>query len=197
MATGRPHNTDGRIARGERTREAIVAAHTALVVEGVLRPTGKVIAERAGVSLRTLWSNFRDLEALLVETGQHWLDADAELRVDIDPDQPLEVRLDAYCAMRVARLEQLAPAARSGALAEPFSPALQAARREHVQRVQHDADTVFAREVDAAGDRGEFLRKELFLVSSWPAWASLRDDFGLDVEEAAAIMRDALIRLLT
>ncbi len=67
MPTQRQH-TDGRVARGERTREAIVAAHTALLREGVLKPTGQAIADRAGVSVRTLWANFKDFEALLKET---------------------------------------------------------------------------------------------------------------------------------
>jgi TetR/AcrR family transcriptional regulator, regulator of autoinduction and epiphytic fitness len=50
---------DGRVARAERSRRAIVAAHLALIDEGDLRPTGERIAERAGVSLRSLWTNFR------------------------------------------------------------------------------------------------------------------------------------------
>jgi hypothetical protein len=40
------------------------------------------------------------------------------------------------------------------------------------------------------------LLSSLFAASSWPAWASLRDDLGLDVEAAAAIVRDTFARLL-
>lgn len=196
MAAPRQHNTDGRIARGERTREAIVAAHSALLREGVLKPTGKGIAERAGISLRTVWLNYKDLEALLAATTRHWLDADLELRVVIDPDLPLDERIEAYVAMRVSRLEHLAPAARSAALGEPFSAALQGSRRQHVERVQSDADEVFAPEIAAAGERREVLRKALFIASSWPSWTSLRDDFGLDVGEAADVMRSTLTTLL-
>ncbi|KQY58481.1 hypothetical protein ASD11_02110 [Aeromicrobium sp. Root495] len=196
MAVPRQHNTDGRIARGERTRDAIVAAHTELVREGVLKPTGKAIAERAGISLRTVWLNYKDLEALLVATTGYWLEADLELRVSIDADLPLEERIEAYVAMRVARLEHLAPAARSAALGEPFSAALQESRRQHVDRVQGDADEVFAQEVAAAGERREVLRKALFIASSWPSWSSLRHDFGLGVEESADVMRSTLTTLL-
>ena len=122
MADDRRHNTDGRIARGERTREAIIDAHSALLLEGVLKPTGKLLAERAGISLRTLWSNYNDLEAVMRASVAHWLECDAALQVSIAADDPLDRRVDAYCRMRVARLEQIAPAARSAALGEPFSP---------------------------------------------------------------------------
>ena len=57
-------HVDGRVARGERTRRAIVDAHTELVSEGVLKPTAQSVADRAGVSIRALWSNFNDLESV-------------------------------------------------------------------------------------------------------------------------------------
>jgi TetR/AcrR family transcriptional regulator of autoinduction and epiphytic fitness len=196
MAEITRHNTDGRIARGERTREAILAAHTALLREGVLKPTGRSIADRAGVSVRTLWLNYSDLEALLAASVAYWLDADAALRRPLDPAQPLERRIDDLVEQRVRQLEHLAPAARSAALGEPFSAALQASRRAHVDRLVDDLRTVFASEIDAAGAQGDRLVHALFLVAGWPGWSTLRDDFGLDVEASTAVMRHGLRSLL-
>lgn len=198
MAEVTRHNTDGRIARGERTREAILEAHTELLRDGVLKPTGKVIAERAGISLRTLWLNFKDLEALLVETSRHWLDLDAALRIAIDPALPLAERIDRFCAMRARRLEHLAPAARSAALAEPFSEALRESRREHIVRVQRDVDEVFAAEIAAVrgGQRRQQLQIALFVAAGWPSWSAVRDDLGLSVGEAEQLMRQTLTALL-
>ncbi|KQV74785.1 TetR family transcriptional regulator [Aeromicrobium sp. Root344] len=189
-------HSDGRIARGERTRDAIVEAHAGLLREGVLKPTAKVIAERAGVSLRTLWLNFKDLETLLEATTAYWLDADAALRRPIDPDLPLADRIDRYCTQRVSRLEHIAPAARSSALGEPFSAALQRSRHEHVERALQDLDATFGRELDEAGTDRTVLADALFAASSWPAWSSLRDDLGLDADAATAILRTTLTRLL-
>lgn len=194
--TDRRRNTDGRIARGERTREAILDAHTGLLCEGVLKPTGKLLAERAGISLRTLWSNYSDLEAVMRASTAHWLERDAALQVTIAPDQHLDRRLEAYCRMRVARLEHIAPAARSAALGEPFSPALQASRREHVQRVRDDIEQVFAPELAAAGGRRDTLAAALFILSSWPSWSSLRDDLSLDVPAAESVMRESIASLV-
>ncbi len=193
MPTQRQH-TDGRIARGERTREAIVDAHTALLREGVLKPTGQAIALRAGVSARTLWANFRDFEALLKETTRYWLETDAEMQVVVEPTLALADRIARYVEQRVRRLEHIAPAARSAALGEPFSAALQSSRAAHVQRGLDDLAVTFGPEIEASGS--ETLLRALFLATSWPSWSTLRDDFDLDVEAASAVMRTSCHALL-
>lgn len=189
-------SADGRVARGERTREAVVEAHAALLREGTLKPTGKVIAERAGISLRAFWLNFNDLETLLQATTAYWLQSDERLRRAVDPALPLERRVDDYCAQRVARLENIAPAVRSAVLGEPFSPALQASRHDHVRRSLDDLGEAFAPELAAAGPHRETLATSLFLATSWSTWINLRDDLDLDVDAAAAVMHHTLTALL-
>ena len=61
---------DGRVSRAARTREAVVDALLALNDRGVLRPTARDIAAEAGVSLRSLYVHFDDLESLFVAAGQ-------------------------------------------------------------------------------------------------------------------------------
>ena len=195
MAARQP-NTDGRIARGERTRESIVAAHTALLREGDLKPTGSRIAARAGVSVRTLWLNFTDLEALLGKTTAYWLATDDELGQPIDPGLPLAERIDAFCAQRIRRLENIAPAARAARLGEPFSPALRESRRNHVTRVRSEVESVFGTELDASGARRGLLVHGVVVAAGWAAWEMLRDDFGVEVDEAAAVMRQTIGVLL-
>lgn len=194
MPTNRPRNTDGRIARGERTRDAIVDAHTTLLREGVLKPTAKVIAERAEVSVRTLWANFKDLEALLIETTAYWDNADLALRVTVDPDAPLAERIEDFCAQRSRRLENIAPAARSAVLGEPFSAALARSRQTHVDRLRSEIETLFARELAGAPD--DALKYALITATGWPNWQLLRDDFELAPEEIVAVMRTTLHALL-
>src|SRR3954470_18279608 len=52
---------DGRTARATRTREAVVSAVLDLVNEGNPKPTAREIADRAGVSLRSVYVHFDDL----------------------------------------------------------------------------------------------------------------------------------------
>ena len=189
-------HSDGRIARGERTREAIVEAHAELLREGVLKPTAKAIAERAGISPRTLWINFKDLETLLEATTAYWLDADAVLRTPIDASLPLAVRIDQFCRQRAVRLEHLAPTARSAALGEPFSPALAAARRELIDRLRRDLLETFPVELAAEGGVDGALSLGLMAAAGGMTWSFARDDLGRDVDDAAAVMRHTFTRLL-
>ena len=189
-------HSDGRVARGERTREAIVEAHAGLLREGVLKPTAKVIAERAGVSLRALWLNFNDLETLLEATTAYWLEADIALHTPIDASLPLVERIDQFCGQRALRLEHLAPAARSAVLGEPFSPALAAARRELIGRLRRDLLETFPVELAAEGGVDGALCLGLMAAAGGTTWSFARDDLGRDVDEASAIMRHTFARLL-
>lgn len=193
---GAVRRVDGRTARAERTRAAIVDAHLALIGDGELRPTADRIAERAGVSLRALWSHFADLERLFAASGErvlHLLDA---AFVPVAPSLPLPARIDAYCRQRARLLEQVAPAARAAQLKEPFSAALRRHRTGHLDRVRDELGTLFAVELDAAGDGRSTLLAALTAVSSWPTWATLRDDLGLDVGAARAALAATVTALL-
>lgn len=189
-------NTDGRIARGERTRAAIIAAHASLLRDGELQPTAAKVAARAGVSIRTIWTNFKDREALLTASTNFWLAEDDELWKPIDPALPIDERISAYVAQRVRRLENISPAAKSAALSEPFSPALRASRKSHIDRMRDQVELVFASELaQHEGSDREWLLHAVVVAASWPTWAQLRHDFGISIENSAQVM-DRTMRVL-
>src|SRR3978361_1450723 len=72
--TNPPPRVDGRTARPERTRNAIVDARVQPLTESDQRPTPDRIAKQAGVSLRALWSHFADMEALFAASGERILE---------------------------------------------------------------------------------------------------------------------------
>lgn len=191
-----PARMDGRAARAERTRNAIVDAHLALIDEGDLKPTGERIAERAGVSLRTLWTNFKDMETLFAATGQRVSERQEALFRPIPVESPLSRRVDEFCAQRAQMLEELAPSARASALREPFSPQLRRNREANIDRVRSEIEKVFGQELAGAGrGRGQLL-DALTVASTWSAWSMMRDAMGLDVETARAVMTRTLGALL-
>lgn len=187
--------TDGRMQRSERTRALIVEAHAELLREGVLKPTAALIAERAGVSRRTLWSNFRDTEALLGQTVAHWFALDDRLRVEIDPEASLDERIEQFCAERERRLVNIAPAARAAVLGEPDFAALRESRQGHIRRVRDDVSRVFASELAASPD-GEELLDALTVATSWNAWSLMYDDHGYPADRCRRIMTRAVRALL-
>ncbi|MGX7673659.1 TetR/AcrR family transcriptional regulator [Plantactinospora sp. DSM 117369] len=187
---------DGRNARAERSRAAIVEAHLALIGEGDLRPTGERIAERAGVSLRTLWTNFKDMETLFEASGEQVLRQQDAAHRPISRALPLAERVDAYCRQRARLLQLIEPAARAAQLREPVSAALRRNRLRHVDRVRAEVEELFADELDRAGAGREQLVHALVASSMWPSWSMLRDGLGLGVQQARAVMTRTVAALL-
>lgn len=191
-----PGRVDGRNARAERTRAAIVEAHLALISEGDLRPTGERIAERAGISLRTLWTNFKDMETLFEASGEEVLRQQEAAHRPIPPSLPLAKRVDAYCRQRARLLQLLAPSARAAQMREPVSPQLHRNRLKHNEWVRAEIEELFAPELERAGAGREQLVHALMVASMWSAWSMLRDGLGLGVDQARAVMTRSVSALL-
>ena len=66
-------SSDGRRQRSERSQVAIIEAALALMDEGILVPTAQLVADRAGVGIRSFFRHFPDMDSL-------WLAADEMLR---------------------------------------------------------------------------------------------------------------------
>ncbi|WP_074310884.1 TetR/AcrR family transcriptional regulator [Micromonospora cremea] len=187
---------DGRTARAERTRVAIVEAHLALISEGDLRPTGERIAERAGISLRTLWTNFKDMETLFEASGAEVLRQQDAAHRPISPSLPLTKRIDAYCRQRARLLQLIAPSARAAQMREPVSDQLHRNRLKHIDRVRDEVEQLFAAELAQAGRGREQLLNALVAASMWPAWSMLRDGLELGVDQARGVMARTVGALL-
>jgi TetR/AcrR family transcriptional regulator, regulator of autoinduction and epiphytic fitness len=187
-----PPRVDGRTARSERTRNAIVDAHVQLIHDGDLRPTADRIARAAGVSLRALWSHFADMEALLAASGQRVLERRDAAYEPISPDLPLADRIRAFCHQRARLVELIAPAARAAGLKEPFSPSLQHYRGLHMDRLRDEVRTLFAAEIDGDAE----LLSVLTAVSTWATWDTLRTSLTLTIDEARAALERTVTALL-
>jgi TetR/AcrR family transcriptional regulator, regulator of autoinduction and epiphytic fitness len=187
---------DGRTARAQRTRAAIVDAHLGLLASGDLKPTGERIAEAAGVSLRTLWTSFKDMETLFSAAGQRLIERQLAVFERIDPALPLPDRVQAFCRQRARMLEILAPAARAAVLYEPFSAALRRNRTIELGRVRDELVQLFGTELAVAGDGGEELLRALHVTSTFASWNVLRDNLGLSIDAARGVMARTVGALL-
>ena len=76
---------DGRRARRHRSRDLAVDAVLDLLGEGVLRPTAQQVAERSGVSLRSIFRIFDDVESLNAAAAARQLSRIRHLFVDVMP----------------------------------------------------------------------------------------------------------------
>ena len=185
---------DGRAARSARTRLAIVDAMRALHLEGDLRPTAPRVAERAGVSVRTVWQHFEDLEALLVEAGRRDLEIAQSFVEPIDPGLPAEDRIRALVDQRAEMFEEMAPVWRAARLHAPFSAQIRRNRDEMMALAREQVEELFGTELEAARDR-EALLDAIHVATAWAAWESLRTDVDLDVERSKKALTLMLSKL--
>jgi AcrR family transcriptional regulator len=98
--------TDGRHLRSERSKTAIVEAVLSLIRDGNLRPSSAQIAERAGVTQRTLFNQFGGMDALLVAVAHR----QAQLIFSLLPtggDGSLDERIDRFCDELARLLEEI------------------------------------------------------------------------------------------
>jgi AcrR family transcriptional regulator len=186
---------DGRTARAVRTKDAIVDATLALIDEGDLRPTGPRIAERAGVSVRSIFQHFDDLDALFSAVGQRVVVRIAGLIQPIDPADSLERRSAAFLEQRTSVLESLTPVLRAALVHAASSTVIRGQFENGHQFLVAQIDQVFAPEIAAAGAGGTTLRDGLVVALSWPSWDMLRGPQGRSVEEAREVTK-AMVRAL-
>ena len=189
-----PTAVDGRNLRAERTRTALATAYLDLLTEGDLRPTAERIAERAGVSPRSVFKHFPDRESLFAAASEIQEGRVREV-VGEPPDAsaPLDERLDAFVDQRARFHEFVAPVRRSALLTEPFSRVVAEKLRMAREAGAAQVDHVFAQELDAVRGRARVdLRAALCATAAWPTWESLRRHQGLPADRARAILRDML-----
>ncbi len=196
VTTHSPARTDGRTARSTRTRAAVADACLELIEEGHLRPTARLVSERARVSLRSVFQHFEDMESLLATVADRQVERFGRIE-PIPPALPLSERLDRFVEGRARLLESITPVRRAALLIEPFSPEI-AARLEWARDVARDELAgVFHHEIEShtLDDRAPLLAA-LDAAASWYAWETLRRYNALSPEEARRAMRRTLAALL-
>ncbi len=180
-------SVDGRVRRGARTRSAIAEALLALLEEGDARPTARAIATRAGVSLRSVFQHFDDMESLYAECVARQHERLAPLRAPIDESLPRAARIVALVAQRVRLYEHIAPVRRAGLAVAPGSPVLQDALARLAAEHRRELSTLFGHEL-AGVDRRE-RTAALEVCTSFEVWDRLRRVQGCSVAVARRVVR--------
>jgi AcrR family transcriptional regulator len=191
-----PIVVDGRTARAERTRTAIVDALLGLLDAGDLNPTAARIAERAGISQRLIYHHFGDLESLFRAVADRQGARVAEFYRPVDPALPFAERAAAFLDQRAAILEMATPVRRAALRHEHYSPQIQDTTRRVAAVARLELTTVFARELARVpGDRRPTLTTALNGVLGWGHWNDLRQS-GLPVTDARAALQVVLLAVL-
>ena len=187
---------DGRASRAARTRIAVVDALLALNEKGNLRPTAREIAAEAGVSLRSIYVHFDDVESLLVAAAVRHGEYLISLARRVPTEGPIGHRVAALVANRRTIYEAGSGVRRAALVQEPFSPALQRALEAGRKAGRAEIDHVFAAEITAAGASGGRLRQALALTLGSTSWDVMRRYQKLTADEAEDQLRTMALALL-
>jgi AcrR family transcriptional regulator len=173
-----------------------VEALRALHHDGDLRPTAPRVAARAGVSLRTVWQHFSDLETLFVAAGRRDEQIARSFLQPIDAGLSLAQRIDQLVEQRASMYEEMAPVWRAARLQEPFSAQIRKNHDRLLALGRAQLEAVFDRELAGTGAGRRELLAALQVVTVWPAWESLRVDLKLTAAQAGNVMASTLVALL-
>ncbi|HUW02962.1 MAG TPA: TetR/AcrR family transcriptional regulator [Acidimicrobiales bacterium] len=186
---------DGRIARSQRTRDAIVDACIALVEAGDYRPTAPRIAEAAGVSERSVFQHFDDLESLFTAVAERAVERVSMLLVPVDPDLELNERIGLFVRQRSQLFEAVWPIRRAAAAQEPFADTI--GRWLDLAATFLRAEVVHTFGVEVSVDEFADVRLEaLDSALGWSTWDGLRRRSKLDVDRAVATVCFSVVQIL-
>lgn len=118
--------SDGRVQRRLRNEAVVLDAVVTLFERGSYRPRPEEVAERAGISPRSVYRYFDDPEAMYraamarrAERVDHLFDL-----APPEPGAPLAERVDRFVAARLRLHDEIAAVARAARLAAPTVPAV-------------------------------------------------------------------------
>jgi AcrR family transcriptional regulator len=188
---------DGRRARAERNRETVVEAILELLREGESTPTAEAIAARSGVSVRSVFRHFDDLESLHAAA----VDLHAEqIEPLFEPPPavgPVGRRIDELTARRARLFEEMTPIRRVAERLRGQSAIIDERLRFARGLLRAQVEVLFAGELAArpANERRDLL-DALELATAWGTWELLRTEQRCSVTRARAVMARTLRALL-
>ncbi len=172
---------DGRILRGELNRQALVDAALALVIETGALPTAHEIARRAGVSKRSVFHHFPDMEGLLTVAADTQAARFWHILERPEPGLPLEERIGQAIDQRARLFDAISDVRRVAVRQEPGSPTLAdrlcGSRRALRRHLRAWLNPELSDLPKAVGDG-------ILAIGSWETWEVLRVDQGLTTSAA-------------
>ena len=150
---------DGRRLRSDRSRAAVVEALLTLYEEGNAQPGAAEIARRAGVSERSVFRHFEDLDSLAVASIERELERVGDLFKLPEAGGTLDARIQALVEQRLALYAATGAVARAALLLVPRSAVVADAVRYRRDVLWRQIGTQFAAELEPLPkrDRDEII----------------------------------------
>ncbi len=198
-ATAPDRAVDGRSAIRDRNRDAVLDAVLDLFSEDNLSPGPEEVAERAGLSVRSVYRYFEDHDALSRAAIERQLERVGPLLLlPAIGEGALDERIARFVEVRLRLQAAAGPALRATRIRATFDPVVRDQFDADRIRLREQVERQFAPELTAmAPDRA---RARLAAVDALSAFESLDRylvHLGLEPGEAGVLLADALCALLT
>jgi len=188
---------DGRRQRSERTRQAIMDAYIALLRERPQIPTAAQIAVRAGVSTRSIFERFDDLQTLSLATVDYAFAIGESQVVARNVDGDRQTRLRSHVETRARTCEQWLPLWRVVVNNASRLDELDVRIRIVREVVSRRIELMYAPELGSVdADKRRDLLVALEILTDFESWGRMREVNGLSFEEACRVWVDTIDRLL-
>lgn len=193
--------TDGRTARRERGKQAVLEAILERVAEtgGRGASTPEEIAARAGVSVASLFRYFGTLEGMREAATQRWFDMNGGLlEIPNVGNGSLTERIDTFVGSRLSTFEAAKPASRLlRRLAVENDDARERllwARTTRIDQIRRHFDPELSH---LPAEQVDCMVAVIATLSSHESFVQLTEQDGMDLTAAAVPIRSALLCLLS
>lgn len=181
-----------------RNRDAVVDALLALYREGNLAPSSAEVAGRAGISPRSLFRYFADIDDLCrAAIERHQAAVAPLLAIAAAPEAPLALRIEALVEQRRRLFEAIGAVGAVSRLRAPFQPIIAAELANGRSYLRHQVRRLFAAELAALGpEQGAATLAAIDVLCSYESYQLLRHDQSLSRPRTAATLTSAFTALL-
>ncbi len=192
------NSIDGRTARRERNRSAVIDTVLELFADEMVMPTAEAVAERSGLSLRSIYRYFEDRETLIQAAVLRCFEDAWPLYEEAEVGGATTIeRIERFVAARLRLFEAVAPTFWATSHFAPLSPPVRDGLETTRERLREQFERQFAPELDALGKRE---RRDALAacdtLTQWDGLDFLRRHRGFSVAETEQILRRSLAALL-
>ncbi len=157
--------------------------------DGIYEPTSSEIAERAGITQRTLFRHFGTIDDIIVALVQRQTDFVTPFLLPMDRTGTIDDRVQRLADNRIALYEAIAPIRRAGLRVATQHEVIAEALELMTTRIQAQIDELFANDLARADRRTrELVIDAIDTATSWEAWDRLHSVRGFDRKRAASTM---------
>ena len=180
---------DGRNRRRINSFDRAVDALLDLIDSGNPSPTAQDIAERSGISVRTVFRLTEDIESLHAAAVMRQMERTAHLYVALPRTGSVTSRARALVMNRSEVYETIAPIRRVGDRLANASPQIADGLQLHHLVLRMQIEELFAAELQAMSRvRRQDVLNALDVAASWETWDQLRRLKGLSAAESVRVM---------